>query len=351
MALLFVAIFLFFSNKATIIVTPNPQKISLSFNLEVKAQPTAAELAEKDIVEGKIETYTKAGSGSFGVLSTQAVDSSVVGQVKIVNNSNHDQTLVRTTQLQAENGVIVRTNDNVVVPKSGSVKVGVFAKEPASFSKIEPGKLIIIKLNPSLQDQIYGLAESALTNDPQEVKFLTESDIKRAKDQLSQKLADELKKENQITDNSGFILNVKSFKTDKKIGDQVDNFNLEMEIEVKVLKVNEEQLAALILKKAGNLNLSGLSVGKINISDINYTIIEENLAKSIWVKINYSLLAEIDASNSLLAKSNLVGKKIKSVEELLADQEIISSFKIMVSPSWRKTLPKQESKIKILINN
>ena len=184
MALLLVAVFLFFSNKATIIIIPNPQKISLSFNLEVKAQPAATELEEKDVVAGQIETYAKAGSGSFGVLSSQTVDSAIVGQVKIVNNNNRDQTLVRTTQLQAKNGVIVRTNNNVVVPAGGSVEVDVFAKEPASFTRIEPGQLVIIKLNPALQAKIYGLAETALTNDPQEVKVLAESDIKRAKDEF-----------------------------------------------------------------------------------------------------------------------------------------------------------------------
>src|SRR3989344_2642297 len=178
MALLLVAVFLFFSNKATIIIIPNPQKISLSFNLEVKAQPAATELEEKDVVAGQIETYAKAGSGSFGVLSSQTVDSAIVGQGKIVNNNNRDQTLVRTTQLQAKNGVIVRTNNNVVVPAGGSVKVDVFAKEPASFSQIESGQLVIIKLNPSLQDKIYGVVESALTNNPKEVKVLAESDIK-----------------------------------------------------------------------------------------------------------------------------------------------------------------------------
>ncbi|MEK7072616.1 MAG: hypothetical protein AAB969_03530 [Patescibacteria group bacterium] len=346
---LLVAIFLFLSSKATIIITPNPQKINLSFNLEVKAEPTAEELSAQDMVAGKIETYIKTGSLVADVLSTQTVDSGIVGQVKIVNESNKDQALVKTTQLQAENGVIVRTNDNLVVPASSSVNVSVVAKEPTDFKDIDPGKLVIIKLNPALQDKIYAMASKTLNNDPQEVKVIAASDIERAKDQLSQRLIEEIKTEKNIPSNSGLLSRIKSFKVNKKIGDEAEGFNLEMEVEVEALKVNDNQLANLILKKVANLNLSGLTVGQVNISDVEYTIIEDDLDGSVLAKINYSLLAIIDQDNSLLSKSGLVGKKIKDVEELLSNQEVIKEAEILVSPYWTKNMPKQESKINIII--
>lgn len=347
--ILFVAIFLFFSSKATIVVTPNPQKISLSFNLEAKEQPTDEELSEKDMVAGKIQSYTKKGSLTSEVLSTKTVDSEIVGQIKVVNQSAKDQALVKTTQLQADNGVIVRTNDSVIVPAGGSVNVSVFAKDPADFKDIEPGNLVIIKLNPALQDKIYGLVETSLNNNPKEVKVLAESDILRAKEKLSQELTETIKKENNIKENIGLSTKVVSFKTDKKIGDEVESFNLEMEVEVKALNFNEEQLAKLILKKVANLNLSGLVIGEVNVSDVEYTIIEEDFDGSVLVKVNYSLLASINESNSLLDKSTLVGQKITTVNELLSDQELIKEVEILVSPYWTKSLPKQSSKINIIV--
>lgn len=346
---LLVAIFLFLSSKATLIITPNPQKINLSFNLEVKEQPTAEELSAQDMVAGKIEIHTKTGSLVADVLSTQTVDSGVVGQVKIVNESSKDQTLVKTTQLQAENGVIVRTNDNLVVPAGSSVNVSVVAKEPTNFKDIDPGKLVIIKLNPALQNKIYAIAGKTLNNDPQEVKVVAESDIERAKEKLSQQLIGEIKKENNIPSSSGLSSRIKSFKVNKKIGAEAESFNMEMEVEVEALKVNDEQLANLILKKVANLNLSGLTVGQVNISDVEYTIIEDDLDGSVLVKINYSLLAIIDQSNSLLSKTSLAGQKIKNVKELLSNQEVIKEVEILVSPYWTKNMPKQESKINIII--
>ncbi|OGY49744.1 MAG: hypothetical protein A3B89_02325 [Candidatus Buchananbacteria bacterium RIFCSPHIGHO2_02_FULL_40_13] len=351
MAIIAVVVFLFFSSQATIFIVPNPQKINLSFNLEVKNEPTAADLAEKDIVAGRISTYVKKGSSTFEVLSTKTVDSEIVGQVTLINQSPRNQTLVRTTQLQAENGVIVRTNKNVVVSAGSRVLVDVFAKDPPTFSDIEPGKLVIIKLNPLLQDKIYALVDKTLTSSPREVKVLAESDIKRARDDLSNRLLVDLKKENSIIESSGLVLTVKSFKADKNLGEEADNFNLEVEIEAKVLEINEEQLAGLISKKVSNLDLSGLSIGQIDVRDVAYVIIDDDLDGSVLVKVNYSLLADISEANSLLNKVNLAGKSIKEVEELLTRQETIKEFEIKISPYWRKNLPQQISKIKILIKN
>lgn len=348
-AVLLGAIFLFFSSKATIVITPNPQKISLGFNLEAKEQPSADELTEKDIVSGKLESYVKKGHITGEVLSTKTVDSEVVGQVKLINESSKNQSLVKTTQLQAENGVIVRTSSSVVVPAGGSLNVSVVAKDPAEFKNVELGKLVIIKLNPDLQTKIYGLAEKTLSNDPHEIKVLAESDIARAKEKLSAQLIEEVKKENNISTNNGLIVQIKNFTTDYKLGEEIENFNLEMEVEIKALKIKDEEFASLILKKIANLNLSGLSIGEVKVSEVEYTILDDDLDGNVLVKVNYFLLASIDEHHALLNKSTLVGQKITTVKDLLGNQEIISHVEILASPYWTKSLPRQENKINIII--
>lgn len=350
-AILLVAIFLFLSNKATVIVTPNPQKISLSFNLEVKENPTTDEIAEKDIIAGKLEVYTKTGTTTAEVLSTKSVSSDVVGQVELINKNNKDQSLVKTTQLQAANGVIVRTTESVIVPAGGSVKVSVIAKDPEDFKDIEPGNLVIIKLNPTLQDKIYAVAENALNSNPHDVKVLADSDIARAKDKLTEQLVKDFKQEYSLPENSDVMTSVKSVKTSSQLGAEVESFELVMELEIKSLKLtNEEQLAALIVKKVNNLNLSGLSVGQVNVDDIEFTIIEDDLNGSVLVKINYFIMASIDENNALLNRDNIVGKRISDVKDLLqSNEEVIADVEILASPYWTKSLPKQESKINIII--
>jgi hypothetical protein len=350
-AILLVAVFLFFSNKASILITPNPQEINLSFNLEIKENPTLTEIKEDDVVTGKLITYSKAGSGVFETLSTKTVSTEIVGKVKLVNDSGRDQTLVRTTQLQASNGAIVRTNEHAVVPGRGSVVVDVFAKDPDAFSSISPGNLVIIKLNPSLQDDIYGVSEKLLTDQPREVNILSNSDINRAKDKLSDELLAELVGEVGLSENDNFVLSVKSYNADKEIGAEVDSFTLNAEIDVRVLDVDDQQLADLIVKKVSSLSLSGLEIGKIDIKDIDYIIIEEDLDGSVLVKVNYSISTGINEQNPLLDRANFVGKSSDEVSDILTSQDLVKEVRVLVSPYWRHTLPRQESKIDITIGN
>lgn len=348
-ALLLAAVILLFSNKATIFITPKPQEISINFNLQIKENPTAAELTEKDLVAGKMETFVKSGSRMFETLSTKTVDSEIVGNVRIINQSARDQTLVKTTQLQAVDGAIVRTNDSVMVPAGGEVAVAVFAKDPATFTEVAPGNLTIIKLNPSLQDKIYAVADRVLTDSPREVRVVSESDLNRAKDELSDQIIAEFKKDGVISDQEEFVSNIKNFKTDKNVGDEADSFNLEAEVEIKALKLNEGQLAALLAKKVANLDLSGLQIGQLDVKNVKYEIINDNFDGGILLKVDYTVIAGLNYDNPSLNRLNFLGKSEQEAEDYLSSQALIQDSQILISPYWRHRLPKQESKINVII--
>ncbi len=348
-AMLLCAVFLAFYNEALIIVTAEPQEIDLNFNAEVKAEPTIADLAEKDVLAGSLAVVEKTGEGDFAVKSTKTVSSAIVGQVKIVNNSTRNQPLVKTTQLQAANGVIVRTNETVTVPAGGDVSVDVYPKEPESFQAIAPGNLTIIKLSPSLQDKIYGVANKTMSTDPREVKILSESDINKAKTELSAQLAEAVKKELGLKESDQITPEIVSFKTDKKAGDETDTFKLTMAVKAKYLQFDQNQLMALVNKKINNLNLTGLAVGDITPVNLIYTIVDDNLAGSVLIKVNYLLSAKLGLDSPVLDKQNLAGKSIEVAKEYLSQSDLIKDAQITVSPYWRKSLPKQADKIRIII--
>src|SRR3989344_5411617 len=88
-AMLIAAVFLFFFfyRQATIIIPPNEQPVNLSFNVEVKKNPTTDELAEKEVVTGSLASELMEATSTFPILSTQTVESENVGRVKITNES------------------------------------------------------------------------------------------------------------------------------------------------------------------------------------------------------------------------------------------------------------------------
>ncbi|MFA5029579.1 MAG: hypothetical protein WC518_02380 [Patescibacteria group bacterium] len=347
--LLVIAVFFSFYNKATIIVTSEKKEISLSFNLEAKTSPTAEELEEKDVISGQLAVVKGEEKGNFSVLSTSTVDSLLVGRVKILNESSRNQPLLKTTQLQDSQGTIVRTNQAVVVPAGKSVVVDVYPADPKNFVAVEPGRLTIIKLNKNSQDKIYGLAETRLIGGARVVKVFKEADFKRAQDELSKKIADELRKNLNLRDTDQVEIQITGTEVDKKIGVETSDFNLSLKVKAKALDLDYQQLANLIGRKIGAMDLSGLTPDNLDFSDLKYTILDDNPDGSVLVKVEYTLGVILDSSNQILAKSNFVGKSLAEAEEYLRQSDLVKEVEVYNSPFWSKKLPRQEKKIKIIV--
>lgn len=349
-AMLIAAVFLFFYRQATIIIVPQEQPVNLSFNIEVKENLTAEEIAENDVVTGSLVSRQIEATSSFPVLSTQTVESANVGQVKIINESSRNQPLLKTSQLQAANGVIVRTSEAVTVPQGGSVIIEVYPKDPDAFADIAKGsKLTIIKLNPASQAKIYGVAVDVLTKEPHETRVLMESDINRAKDELTKNILAKAKAEFQPANDNELAVKILNFRTDKKVGEQADSFILTAKAQLDLLKVNNSQLAELIKRKINSLNLGGLKIEEINSQNLKYLVLDPDFNQSVLVKVDYTANTIIGEGNDALNPEYLAGKTIDEAKNYLSQFDLIKDVKIIISPYWQKTLPKQASKIKIII--
>jgi len=347
-AMLLSAVFLFFYSQAVIIITPESQDVNLNFNLEVKSSTTPVEAQSQDVISGLFLVKEVQGSSTFPVLSTKTASSSVVGTVKIVNNTTHDQALVKTTQLQADNGIIVRTNDSVIVPGGGSVAVDVFPKDPDTFIDVPSGNLRIIKLATSLQDKIFAISDSKLAKNSGEVKVLSQGDINRGQEQLKQQLTKQAKSELGLKEGEAIMATIEQVTTDKKIGQLGDNFNMNMKLKVCYLQMDSAQLTNLINRKIQNSNLSGLKIGSTDMGNLKYSIINFDL-NSATVKASYAMKATLTADNDILKKSNFTGKTTDEVKGLLEKTGMAKEVQVSVSPYWKKAMPKDEGRIKVII--
>ena len=192
-AMILCAVFLLFYSQATIVVGSDPQAVNLNFVAEIVTDPnlvTSTNTTDQDVISGTIISTTTEVSLTLDTASTKtAVETDLVGKVRIVNNSSRNQQLVRTTQLQGENGVVVRTNQDVNVPAGGSVEVEVFPRDPEEFKAITSGKLTIIKLWTQLQPLIYGevIQELDQKTAGEEINFLAESDVNKGKEEAIKK--------------------------------------------------------------------------------------------------------------------------------------------------------------------
>lgn len=350
-AVILCAVFLLFYSEATIVLQSDAQTVNLNFVTEIHPSSTAAEIAKSDAIFGTVTISTSTVSQIFNASSTRSrvSGSNVVGTIRIKNTSNKAQKLVKTTQLQAENGVIVRTNAEVTVPAGGQVEVAVYPKEGVPFSNISSGSLVIIKLAEALQPKIYGEVISPLnapTGDM--VKYISDADVETAKKEIVAK-AVEIATQAASTSKVSISGELVSFKLDKKIGDEGATFSMSAVIKYKTVKADESQLAAIIKRKAQKMNLNGLSADTIDLSQVSYSVIDSTNPEAIIIKVNYPVKAYLTETNELLAKKNFVDMTTDQIKLYGAKTGIIKNVDVIISPFWREKTPLDESRIKLII--
>jgi len=353
-AMILCALFLTFYSQATIIITPDPQVVNLNFNAEVRTSSTAEEIKKLDAISGDISLSEVQATGTFDVLSTKSaagLQGNIVGKVKIKNDGKAAQTLVRTTQLQATDGTIVRTDKQVSIPAGGEIEVDVFPKDLATFSKLPTGKLVIIKLPVATQEFVYGQADSELSFKAQEggeIKFLAESDISKAKKEIIEKTVAEAISRGGAK-NSNIIGEVASYTLDKKLGDETDKFTMTAKIRLKTIRADSIQLAEAVRKRAQNVNQSGSAATAIDPEKVRYAIVNANSSESYNVKVSYPLTTELAEESEFLAKDNFTGKTKQEIQDYAVKTDAIKEIEAVISPYWRKTTPKDANRIKIII--
>ncbi len=343
------AIFLLFYSQGAIIVTPEEQDINLNFNATVVSSTTLA-TSSTDTIIGSLMTEIVEGTKTIDVLSTRSNDGKSIGSVKIVNNSNKSQSLVKTTQLQAESGLIVRIDRDVTVPAGKSVVVGVYPADNNNFTAIAPGNLTIIKLAKSLQPSIYAVAETSLAYGPSEVKVVAESDINRAKQDLVKELVENARLKLGLSDGDGTISEILEVTTDKKIGDVSEKLQMKMKVRIKYLSLDDNSLLALIEEKIKQSTFEGLNTGTFAKESLKYSILEASTQESQTIKLSYNVKAYVDSSNDLLSTHHFTSKTVDEVKEYLANSGVVKKVEISISPYWKQSFPDKASRIKVIIN-
>jgi len=350
-AMILTAIFLIFYSKATIIVTSEAQNVNVNFVAEVNATTTKITSNKYDVLDGEIATLEFDKNAVFYTSSTRQVQAgnNLVGKVVLYNTNNTSQRLVRTTQLQGEDGVIVRTDSEVNIPAGGNVEVAVFPKEPQTFSGLNPGKLTIIKLPTPLQEKIYGEAKEKLAySEGGEVNYISESDINRAKQQLIEMALQEISASS--TPNETFFGGeLIDYSIDKKLGDEAKSFTLSGKVRIKKLILKESQLTELIQEKGSSMNLNGLSLGNIDMSQIKFQIIDGRNQDALVIKVSYSMKAYLTEDNEILAKGNFINKEPEEIRKWASQTGAIKNIEVFISPYWRSVTPQNEKRIKIII--
>lgn len=221
-----------------------PERVSLAFNLKIAVSGKPGPVA------GRAIEVEKEGSKVSRATGRKVIEGRASGKVKIINNSLTTQTMVATTRLLSEGGVLFRLKNKVTVRGGEAIEAEVYADLVGAAGDIGAGKFTVPGLSPSLQKLIFAQSDAPMTGGAVETSFVSEEDIEKAKKEFAAELAAEAKnKEATSRARPGEILlpvvlakEVLAATSDAVLGDAVSEFNLRMKIKIKFLVVSENDL-------------------------------------------------------------------------------------------------------------
>lgn len=346
--LIFIVYFSF--AKATIILTLGNEQKSQEFDLTISPTSTESDLVGRTIVK-EMEISQK-----FEVANFKEKPGLATGKIKIINNNNDSQQLIKTTRFLTTDGLLFRLKNNVSIPAGKEIMAEVYADAEGAKYNIQPTKFTIPGLAKNLQEKIYGISDEPMTGGIKKIGVLTQTDI----DQAQKKITDDLKKNikiqllptlapgENILDNL-IKYEIKEQNIKEKINDEVENFTLAIKVLAQTVIVNEEQLMTAAKEKYKvQLNLAGSKENILNWQTDSFeTIIKTIDELKNKATLAAKLTAEIGGSFDMnkFDKKEIAGFDKKGVEYYFSQFVGLKNIEIKFWPFWVRSVPAVSDRI------
>ncbi len=356
--LLLAVIFYFTFIKLTIIVTPKQEDINDSLTFNIFTEKEKAENFSGDSFPGIIETVEVSQEKEYQATGKEVIGEEVVGKVIIKNNYTKNQPLVANTRLLSPDNKLFRIKNTVNVPAGGEIEVEIYTDEPSEEMAIGPTKFTIPGLWAGLQDKIFAVSEESFVYKQKVKKYIQQSDIdlaiKDMKDFLTRKVENSFIENYKGYNKVLFKIDDNSIETEVtgKVGDEQENFNVKMNVNVVVIAFNED----LVINKAKEklkLNLpEGYEIISFNKEESTYEIQDYNINQGIAsIKFDFSGKASLNTNEDIIDKQKIVGLTEEQLRDYLNDFDRITDFEIKFSPAFIKKVPNLVDCIEIKTKN
>ena len=355
--MLFALSFLF--TKASTTINPKTVDAVINQTLNANKEDVDGELVFSIIsIDGEEKTEIEAGI-------QKDVSVPAKGVVVLYNNfSSSPQRLDINTRLEGSNGKVYKTEKAVVIPgiinnKIGSAEVNIYATDLGEASNSKPLDFKIVGFKGSSKyTKIYGRSKGDISGGLVG-KFYVLSDIEKqgAISELKAKLEESLYKKSTDQIPDGYILykNAIFFSANEQ---GIPSTSPEATVPVSVtgnlygFLINEK----LLLNKIANNVIpeyKNEDIFSTNIRDLDFNIDNKDLVNKDVKSFSFTLKGEtkfiyrIDEKKIL---ADLVNKNKKYFNQILSEYQNIESANLELFPPWMSILPKDESKIKVIVN-
>jgi len=349
---------------ARIIISPVKQELN-DLKLKVSASSTATAVNFNfNQIPGQQFTEQKKETGTFPVTGQKDVVQKAGGTITIFNKGATAQRLVATTRFKSPDGLIFRIPQTINVPAGvktgatitpGSIVSAVYADRPGAEYNIGPTQFTIpgFEGTPKFND-FYATSDKPMTGGiVGPAKVVTEKDFTTAQEELAAKVRDEILK--SLKDRGGElkILDAVAIKLDApevnaKVGEAAEELEMSLQGSADTIAFRESDVIELIKNFVSQKNDMELLLKDLAISYVNPQPGADKTLLSFDAQINGLAAAKLDTE---AIKSDVRGMSEDSIRSYLKGIKEIESARIMLSPFWTRSIPKNAGKIKIDIQN
>lgn len=351
-------------SKAEIEIWPETKIISFTEKIVVDSQNKTTEPAfwiKNSSIPGLLFEEEKEGSQEFSATGKILKEEKAQGTIRVYNNYHLSQALVATTRFQPplEKVFYFRTTKRIYIPAKSYVDVEVIADRPGQDYNIGPSTFSVPGLAGLPQYySVYGKSFSPMTGGfVGEVAQVTQEDLDKAKNTLSQSLFEEIKKSlnEKLSQNSFILLNeaqsqeIIEFRPSVEEEAEAEKFQTKVKVKFKALLFRETDLE----KFAKEFILAQISEDeKIQADSLKIKYKAESIdleSGQIILNLEFSakVYYDVDAIN---LKKVLRGKSLTETKFLLEDQPHITKVQVKFWPFWVNKVPKDIDKVEIKLN-
>ncbi len=341
--------------KVDITLIPNQERISNNLIFDIVDKGTTATKDDKTI-EGVVKKVPITIADNFKSTKGEVIGEETVGTVKIINNYTKNQPLVATTRILSPDGKLYRLKETVNVPAGGEVEAQVYADIPGEDKAIQPTTFSIPGLWAGLQDQIYAQSSEPFVYEQKKKMSITQDDIDNAVRELKQGLLAKAKDEinTMYKDYDQIIYSVDEnsikYQIDGKVGEEKDEFAVNMDANVITVAFNEDQAVTLAKQKF----ISSLPDNKEIISfsgdNLLYSLNEYDTAKGVAsVNATFEGKVSIKEDAQIVEIDKILGLNEKQLEAYLSGLPEIAGYEIKFFPSFIKKVPNLADRVNVVI--
>lgn len=328
--------------------------------IESKAEPIDAsgvvlvgESSATGTWQGFVTSTKVSYVGSASPTSGREEDAIATGSVTLHNETSAPQSLIPTTRLLSESGVLFRMKTRATVPANGTVLVDVYADKAGVSGNISPTKFIIPGLPAEKQSVIYATSDNPMTGGTKRIGMFTEDDRKQAEQNAHDQLLEQGKQilSSMVGDRAAvFTLQspvVHIASTEGENTDQVSVNGTGTVIVVAYPKEAVQQFVNDILSKRAVDDTEIIEPSHdeptVSIDDVDLV---NHAAK---LKIISSGTATLNPESQQLNKTLFFGKSKDEVRRYMLSLEHVHGVEVAFQPAWVMTVPSVADHVSVVV--